>query len=243
MSTEMAGFAIRFNESEATKSHLDILREEGQVLWGAWRKQGSTATFSQRVKDMINTSEHGYAYYAIGQTTVWKMHVIQALTTEEVIAQNLEYLIPAYYSIKTPVYIWYLIDDIKDYQNRNCLSVLYSSGLYTLEHVHQIPGNQPWKIYSNDAVLEHYVPIVIPRTINKFATERGKMTKSLRYDIFKRDGFRCQICGRKIQDDPDLILHVDHIIPISKGGLTTPDNLRTLCQDCNLGKSNKLENE
>jgi hypothetical protein len=239
MNKEQIGFAIRFNETEETKSHLDILREEGKVLWGAWRKPGSKVNFSERIKNIINSNTS--FYYAIGQTTVWKMHVIKALTSNEVIEQKLEYLIPSYYTINKPVYIWYLIDDIKDYENRNCLSVLYSSGGNNLENIHQIPGNAPWGVYSNGNEIEHYVPNIIPRTVNKFATERGKLTSSLRYDILKRDGFRCQICGRKISDDPDLILHVDHIIPISKGGLTIWNNLRTLCQDCNLGKSNKIE--
>ena len=69
-------------------------------------------------------------------------------------------------------------------------------------------------------------------------TERSKMTESLRYDILKRDNFRCQICGHSAQDG--VRLHVDHIIPVSKGGKTTPSNLRTLCERCNLGKSNKI---
>lgn len=69
--------------------------------------------------------------------------------------------------------------------------------------------------------------------------ERAKMTQSLRYDILKRDHFRCQICGRSASDD--VTLEVDHIIPISKGGKTVPDNLRTLCKDCNRGKRNKFE--
>lgn len=68
--------------------------------------------------------------------------------------------------------------------------------------------------------------------------ERSKMTDSLRYDILKRDGFRCQICGSTAQDG--VKLHVDHIIPVSKGGRTTFDNLQTLCDRCNLGKSNKM---
>ena len=69
--------------------------------------------------------------------------------------------------------------------------------------------------------------------------ERSKLTPGLRYDILCRDDFRCQICGRSQKDG--VKLHVDHIIPVSKGGLTTWDNLRTLCQECNLGKSNKIE--
>ena len=65
--------------------------------------------------------------------------------------------------------------------------------------------------------------------------ERSLLTPSLRYDILRRDGFRCTICGRGQEDG--VKLHVDHIRPVSKGGRTIPENLRTLCQDCNLGKS------
>lgn len=68
--------------------------------------------------------------------------------------------------------------------------------------------------------------------------ERSKMTNSLRYDILKRDGYKCQICGSTAQDG--VKLHIDHIIPVSKGGRTVKSNLRTLCDRCNLGKSDKI---
>lgn len=68
--------------------------------------------------------------------------------------------------------------------------------------------------------------------------ERAKMTESLRYDILKRDNFRCQICGSSAQDG--VKLHVDHIVPVSKGGKTIRSNLRTLCDRCNMGKSDKM---
>lgn len=68
--------------------------------------------------------------------------------------------------------------------------------------------------------------------------ERSQMTPSLRYDVMKRDGFRCQLCGRSASDG--VTLEVDHIIPVSKGGKTVMSNLQTLCWDCNRGKSNKL---
>lgn len=73
----------------------------------------------------------------------------------------------------------------------------------------------------------------------KVAYERSLMTDKLRYDIMKRDKFRCQLCGRSADDG--IKLHVDHIIPVSKGGKTIPHNLRTLCEQCNLGKSNKYD--
>lgn len=68
---------------------------------------------------------------------------------------------------------------------------------------------------------------------------RSQMTPKLRYSILKRDGFRCQICGRTADDG--IKLHVDHILPVSKGGETVPNNLRTLCDTCNLGKSDEIE--
>lgn len=72
------------------------------------------------------------------------------------------------------------------------------------------------------------------------AEQRRLMSDSLRYDVMRRDGFRCQICGATQKDG--VKLHVDHIFPISKGGKTEMSNLRTLCERCNMGKSDKIEN-
>ena len=69
--------------------------------------------------------------------------------------------------------------------------------------------------------------------------QRALLNDSLRYDILKRDGFRCKICGATASDG--VKLHVDHIVPVSKGGRTEPGNLRTLCERCNMGKGAKLE--
>jgi len=59
------------------------------------------------------------------------------------------------------------------------------------------------------------------------------VSKKKRFDVLKRDGFTCQYCGRRT---PDVLLEVDHIIPKSKGGPDTIDNLVTACFDCNRGK-------
>ena len=63
----------------------------------------------------------------------------------------------------------------------------------------------------------------------------------LRYEVLKRDRFRCVLCGASPATHLGCVLHVDHIIPWSKGGKTIPENLRSLCEPCNLGKSDKLE--
>lgn len=64
------------------------------------------------------------------------------------------------------------------------------------------------------------------------------MTASLRFSVLERDNFACRSCGRNAHED-GVKLHVDHIVAIKNGGKTEPDNLHTLCQDCNLGKSDK----
>lgn len=60
----------------------------------------------------------------------------------------------------------------------------------------------------------------------------------LRYKVMLRDNFKCCCCGKSPATHPNIILHIDHIVPWSESGETTIDNLQTLCQDCNLGKSN-----
>ena len=62
----------------------------------------------------------------------------------------------------------------------------------------------------------------------------------LRFIVFQRDNFKCKICGKSPANDPNITLHVDHIIPWSKGGETNLNNLQTLCSNCNLGKGNLL---
>lgn len=64
---------------------------------------------------------------------------------------------------------------------------------------------------------------------------------SLRYKVLCRDHFTCVICGRSPAKDHDVVLHIDHVIPWSKGGENVEANLRTLCFECNLGKGDKAE--
>ncbi len=58
----------------------------------------------------------------------------------------------------------------------------------------------------------------------------------LRYQVLRRDRFRCVTCGRSPATDLECVLHVDHVVPFSRGGKTRPDNLRALCAQCNVGK-------
>ena len=78
-------------------------------------------------------------------------------------------------------------------------------------------------------------------TMSSFNKEqRALMTVKLRDFIKKRDNFTCCYCGNSTHREPNLLLEIDHIIPISKGGYTTEENLQTLCWKCNRTKSNKI---
>ena len=62
----------------------------------------------------------------------------------------------------------------------------------------------------------------------------------IRIKVLERDRFCCVFCGRSPATDIGVKLHIDHKTPFSKGGRSTIDNLQTLCQDCNLGKSDEV---
>ena len=100
--------------------------------------------------------------------------------------------------------------------------------------------------YNSDKILNYYEMIDLYKQIQsdeKHKTsaqyERSQMTQTLRYDVMKRDHFRCVLCGRSADDG--VKLHVDHIVPVAKGGKTVMSNLRTLCEDCNRGKRDKYD--
>lgn len=88
--------------------------------------------------------------------------------------------------------------------------------------------------------LEEYFELKKQNKLNEISSrvERSKMSERLRYDVLKRDHYKCQICGSTAKDGAKL--QVDHIIPVSKGGKTEMSNLQVLCSRCNIGKSNKM---
>jgi 5-methylcytosine-specific restriction endonuclease McrA len=72
--------------------------------------------------------------------------------------------------------------------------------------------------------------------------KRRPISEGLRYDVFARANFRCEACGASPKDkdnEVEVRLEVDHIIPVSKGGSSAFNNLQALCRACNLGKAAK----
>ena len=62
--------------------------------------------------------------------------------------------------------------------------------------------------------------------------------KLSRREVFMRDGFRCQYCGEKTRE-----LTLDHVVPRSRGGPHTWDNIVSACKPCNHGKAGRTPRE
>ena len=93
-------------------------------------------------------------------------------------------------------------------------------------------------ILDNEHIKEFKEYILNSSAINSEAkNERSKMTPQLRGQVLARDNYTCQKCGASLYDEPNLLLEVDHIIPVSKGGKTVINNLQTLCWKCNRQKA------
>lgn len=93
---------------------------------------------------------------------------------------------------------------------------------------------------NNELVTLHAGKVPLKQEKIEFNVKRTPrhINLRLRWKILKRDNFSCVKCGKSPAKDPSIELHVDHIIPWSKGGETVFENLETLCSICNLGKSN-----
>jgi hypothetical protein len=73
------------------------------------------------------------------------------------------------------------------------------------------------------------------------AGQRSLMTRALRERIKERDDFTCKKCGANIYEERNLLLEIDHMMPLSKGGTSVESNLQTLCWRCNRTKGSKVE--
>ena len=74
------------------------------------------------------------------------------------------------------------------------------------------------------------------KSLINFHESKRRISPTLRYKVLNHDNSKCRVCGNSPTLDPTCVLQVDHIVPYSKGGKTTFENLQTLCRQCNLGK-------
>jgi cation diffusion facilitator CzcD-associated flavoprotein CzcO len=86
-----------------------------------------------------------------------------------------------------------------------------------------------------DAAQPSPTPDLPPRSSRQ--EDQRSIPVGLRYQVLRRDGFRCVTCGRSPATELGCVLHVDHVVAFSRGGRTRLENLRSLCESCNIGKA------
>ncbi len=136
----------------------------------------------------------------------------------------------------------------------------YSEEFWSQVGVHLSPIQVPYPLYKfqytsaggnssqesaielNTPTLEALSAVLVDkiRWAKSAAGQRALMTTALRRHIKDRDNHACLNCGVSLAAEPHLLLEVDHIMPVSKGGLSVPENLQTLCWKCNRAKGAKL---
>lgn len=93
---------------------------------------------------------------------------------------------------------------------------------------------------SDEEISENVKAVNAQKEVAKRKTKRN-ISDRLRFSILMRDGFTCQSCGASPTKKRGVELHVDHIVPWSKGGETEKSNLQTKCNKCNFGKGNAFD--
>lgn len=130
---------------------------------------------------------------------------------------------PSYMEVRAPVSAY----SAGTYENR------FGSWSRALqEFVEWVNGEKPY-VPTDTTESEHAAS-------PKRRTKR-EISERQRFRILVRDGFRCKACGASPLDNPGTELHVDHILPWSRGGETVDENLATKCKRCNLGKGNAFD--
>jgi 5-methylcytosine-specific restriction endonuclease McrA len=109
---------------------------------------------------------------------------------------------------------------------------LYSAGTYEYRFGTWRKSLEAFVVWANEGI--EYEVDSIPAVRNVRRTPKNSNWR-LRALVLMRDSARCQLCGATPQNG--VRLHVDHIHPWSKGGETVLENLRILCEQCNIGKS------
>lgn len=103
-------------------------------------------------------------------------------------------------------------------------------------------SGQESTIQLNTPTLEALSNVLVDkiRWAKSAAGQRALMTTALRRRIKERDNYACRRCRVSVTAEPHLLLEVDHIMPVSRGGLSVPENLQTLCWKCNRSKGAKV---
>ncbi len=129
--------------------------------------------------------------------------------------------------------VWLKLGHQPKYQDLTKKNSLFSSGTYEYRFGTWRKSLEAFVAWANEGITPETV------TPNTSPSQQPRTPRNinwrLRALILMRDGARCQLCGAEARNGATL--HVDHMVPWSKGGETTLQNLQVLCHVCNIGKS------
>ena len=129
------------------------------------------------------------------------------------------------------VAVWLKLGRQPKYQDLTKDNSAFSSGTYENRFGTWRKALEAFVDWANEGVT----PETLGRTPSQQRRTPRNINWRLRALVLMRDGARCQLCGVEARNG--AILHVDHVVPWSKGGETVLDNLQVLCHVCNIGKS------
>ena len=127
--------------------------------------------------------------------------------------------------------VWLKLGRQPKYQDLTKDNSVFSSGTYENRFGTWRKALEAFVDWANEGVT----PETLDRTPSLQRPTPRNINWRLRALVLMRDGARCQLCGVEARNG--AILHVDHVVPWSKGGETVLDNLQVLCHVCNIGKS------
>ena len=147
------GYIVKFKNfaqsPEGTgKLHYQVLAESGQCIWGQWTANGNP--MNQSTYERMNKETPFYLYALDNNFALLKMKVERVLFKEEVLNENLGYLIPAYYSIDTPCANYYLISSIDILPVEEAFKVIISSSGNSILGLNQVNSRSPIKVEWNE---------------------------------------------------------------------------------------------
>lgn len=129
------------------------------------------------------------------------------------------------------VSVWLKLGRQPKYQDLSKANSAFSSGTYENRFGTWRKALEAFVAWANDGLVPE-APKPAPAQVRR--TPRN-INWRLRALVLMRDGARCQLCGVEARNGATL--HVDHVVPWSKGGETVLANLQVLCDVCNIGKS------
>jgi len=134
--------------------------------------------------------------------------------------------------------VWLKLGRQPRYQEMTKPLSKFSSGVYEKRYGTWRQALERFVEYINSEEIETVKTLEDKTEIApRHKTKRG-INWRLRFLVLRKDNFKCVACGRNPATNPEIVLHVDHILAWDKGGETVYENLQTLCSICNIGKSN-----